>query len=91
MKFFVPHPKYPVKYNKVFRTYYIELFNQPNIITLDYCPWCGVRLPKELTNEFFATLENEYKIETNMGEYKDTSLPDEFRTDVWWKKRGLLT
>ena len=88
MNLFIENTRDPIKYHLVFRTYYID-YNTSNIITMEYCPWCGKKFPKELRDEFFDILEEEYQIETDMGEYKETDLPKEFRTDEWWKKRGL--
>jgi len=35
-------------------------------------------------------LEKEYKIKTDIGEWKERSdIPQEFKSDEWWKKRGL--
>ncbi|WP_342269806.1 DUF6980 family protein [Rickettsia endosymbiont of Orchestes rusci] len=89
MKIFLSESRDPIKYDPVFREYYIEIKGSFNIITMSYCPWCGTKLPKELRNEFFDILD-EYGIETDIGEYiKDKRIPAEFRTDEWWKKRGL--
>jgi len=86
---YTTHPDYPVKYKSEFREYG---FNLPpfNILSLDYCPWCGSKLPKDLRDEWFDTLEQEYDIETNIGEARDRKdIPNEFWSDEWWKKRGL--
>jgi hypothetical protein len=41
-------------------------------------------LPKGLREEFFNILEKEYKIETDIGEYKQrTDIPQEFKSDEW--------
>jgi hypothetical protein len=50
-----------------------------------YCPWCGSKLPSSLNNKMIDVLKNEYSIE----KYEDLRLPSEFKTDEWWKKRGL--
>ena len=89
MSVLISDSREPIKYNKVFREYYIKSFRKYNIIAFEYCPWCGTKLTKALRNEFFDTLENEYHIETDIGEYKNEVLPEEFKTDEWWKKRGL--
>lgn len=61
--------------------------------SLKYCPWCGTKLPEELTEKMEEVLEKEYGItEKNWdapGWNDDTDLPAEFHTDEWWKKRGL--
>jgi hypothetical protein len=53
-----------------------------------FCPWCGTTLPKELDEEWGKILEKEYGIE-DPGWKKPEELPEEFRSDTWWKKRGL--
>jgi hypothetical protein len=54
-----------------------------------YCPWCGSQLAHSLRDEFFDVLKEEFGIETNLEILKDPSLPEEFKSDLWWKKRGL--
>jgi hypothetical protein len=59
-------------------------------LEMDYCPWCGTKLPENLREEWFETLEREYGIETDIGEARDrTDIPQEFWSDEWWKKRSL--
>lgn len=89
MQLLLSNPERPIKYDPVFREYYIEIQSSFNVITMAYCPWCGKSLPKILRREFFDTLD-ELGIETDIGEYtKDERIPAEFRTDEWWIKRGL--
>jgi hypothetical protein len=79
-------------YYPVFREYFIDYKKEygEDIQLVRYCPWCGSKLPKRLRHEWFDTLEKEYKIETDIGEYKErTDIPQEFKSDEWWKKRGL--
>jgi len=41
-------------------------------------------LPSSLREEFFNTLEKEYKIETSIGGYKEREdIPQEFKSDEW--------
>ena len=90
MEIFINDERDPIKYNPVFREYYIDIIASHNIITFSYCPWCGVKLPKILRNDFFNILEKEAKIVINIFEVKDNpKIPEEFKTDEWWKKRGL--
>ena len=49
---------------------------------LNYCPFCGAKLPKELSDEHFEAIHDEN------GKLLDP-IPPEFDTDEWWKKRGL--
>lgn len=90
MTIFLDNPEDPISYNPIFREYYIPLPLQHRIITFCFCPWCGIELPTILRSDFFDTLEKEFGIETNIAECKeDKRIPSEFKTDEWWKKRGL--
>jgi|APCry1669189034_1035192.scaffolds.fasta_scaffold127828_2 hypothetical protein len=53
-----------------------------------YCPWCGATLPKQLSDEWFDILEKEYGI-VDPSDKEREKVPPEFKTDEWWKKRGL--
>ena len=55
---------------------------------IKYCPWCGNKLPKELSEEWWDALEKEYGITDPRNKDKNR-VPAEFWTDEWWKKRGL--
>ncbi|MFI4983866.1 MAG: DUF6980 family protein [Rickettsiales bacterium] len=55
---------------------------------IHYCPWCGSKLPSSLAKKWFEVLKEEYGIEDPPDEDRDR-VPLEFRTDEWWKKRGL--
>jgi len=56
-------------YYPIFREYFIDYKKEygEDIQLVKYCPWCGSKLPKGLRNEWFDTLEKEYKIETDIG------------------------
>ena len=87
MSFFLNEKKVAIAYSAKFREYYIELNNGTDAVQLiNYCPWCGSKLPEVLGNVFFETLEKEYNIEADL-ELKN--IPHEFQSDEWWKKRGL--
>jgi hypothetical protein len=55
---------------------------------MHFCPWYGTKLSKNLSDEWFDILEYEYDIEDTTGQDKD-KIPEEFKTDERWKKRGL--
>jgi hypothetical protein len=56
-----------------------------NELDILYCPWCGTRLPKDLVTE----LTNVIYQELSLSGYEDPLVPQEFKTDMWWKRRGL--
>lgn len=53
---------------------------------MDYCPFCGAKLPERLDDKLTEILQKEYGL-NSWRDYKKA--PKEFHTDEWWKKRGL--
>ena len=89
MKIHIKDKRCKIYYDNLFREFYFKI-DRLHILKLLYCPWCGTKLPKQLRDEFFDILENEYDIETDIFEYKvDLRIPQEFKTDEWWQKREL--
>ena len=89
MTFFLEENKVAVNYSVKDREYSINLKNSHAIQLIKYCPWCGAKLPKELSDEWFKILEKEYGIECPLSNEEKHKIPKEFKTDEWWKKRGL--
>ncbi|CAL7959836.1 conserved hypothetical protein [Alphaproteobacteria bacterium] len=90
MQEFIEDPRDPIRYKPTFREYYIYIHNSNNIITMEYCPWCGKKLPRILRVDYFDVLEREYGLDLALDEIKNNpKIPEEFRTDEWWKNRGL--
>lgn len=79
----------PLNYEPRFRSYHIHL-TPPSIamITIDICPWCGTRLPENLRDQWFDTLE---ELGIDINDYHDgkVEIPKEFHSEEWWCKRGL--
>ena len=74
-----------IVYLKKFREYGIRILNGGSSIkTIQYCPWSGKLLPKSLRDEWFDTLE-----ELGFDDPRDQEIPEEFKTDKWWKDRKL--
>jgi len=80
-----------VSYNEVFREIYLNRSDTRSVISVIwFCPWCGSKFPKRLRDEWFDILKKEHNIETDIGEWrKRKDIPMEFKSDEWWKKRGL--
>ena len=55
---------------------------------MKYCPFCGAKMPKQL---YMSEYENalEEVLGKDFCDIKEEEIPDEFKTDEWWKKRGL--
>jgi len=90
MEQFVNNKRVPVGYLPIYREYYVrDCQSKVVIYTIEYCPWCGKKLPLSLRDEYFAILESEYEIDNDIRAREAGILPAEFETDEWWKKRGL--
>lgn len=58
--------------------------------TISHCPACGTAFPPPLLETWYDLVEHSYGAqEWPINAEKLSRLPPEFRTDEWWKKRGL--
>ena len=79
-----------IYYDSATRSYYLVLHKSPDgtLSPIKFCPWCGSHLPEKLSAKWDEVLLEEYGIEDPI--FKDADkVPEEFKTDEWWKKRGL--
>jgi hypothetical protein len=80
-------------YRKKFREYGVAiprlttymLVNYCDRMIMDFCAFCGKKLPYSLRNEWFDILEEKYGLKYPFGKDKYL-IPKEFITDKWWKK-----
>lgn len=86
---FINDPRVGISYSKVMREYYIDLIDGPAKQCPSYCPFCGTKLPSSLRDEYFDILEKEFNVDDDWDEEQAKRIPEEFKTDEWWKKRGL--
>jgi hypothetical protein len=94
MSYFLQEQKVAIGYSKRFRSYFINLISSKYATqSIYYCPWCGNKLPKALDDEYDEALSIDTSIpldDINLNTYsRDPRIPEEFKTDEWWKKRGL--
>lgn len=76
-----------VCYSPKFNEYGIPIHDGENgsitsYIQIQYCPWCGKKLPDGLREKWFDQLEN-------LGyddPLKDDSIPEKFKSDKWYRK-----
>jgi len=85
MIFFLNEKKVGIQYNNTERLYSINLITSGGLQKIYFCPWCGSKLPKDLTDELSEIVFDEL----NLDGFDDPRLPEEFKSDEWWKKRGL--
>lgn len=50
-------------------------------ITIDFCPWCGKKLPESKRDEWFDKLE-----ELGFNNPFEQDIPKKFKDDTWYKK-----
>lgn len=79
----------PFKYDKILRSYYVECKQRGSDQLLIFCPWCGKKLPELLNEEYFRILYDELLLEPELNVIETPGLPEEFKSDAWWRKRGL--
>ncbi|MFI4983868.1 MAG: DUF6980 family protein [Rickettsiales bacterium] len=79
-----------ISYDLELRRYVLRLANAKNATCqlLFYCPWCGTKLPTSLADKWFEILKVEYGLTDPIFDDAE-KIPKEFKTDEWWKKRGL--
>ena len=73
-----------VYYSSTFNEYGLPIHDGENgmatsYVTINFCPWCGKKLPVSKSDEWFETLEK-------MGyenPFVDENIPEEFKTSEW--------
>ena len=71
----------PITYGARFREYGLAYRDGgTSCQLLQYCPWCGSKLPSSLRDRWFERLE-ELGLEPD-----DPGVPHEMKTDAWWRK-----
>ncbi len=79
---------YERKYGITVPKWYLRRDETAFIYPLDFCPACGTKFPPELGYKRYEVLTKEYGILDNF-EDEQQSIPKEFKTEEWWRKRGL--
>lgn len=75
-------------YSPRYREYGVKIPKSTGGVLMDYCMFCGKKLPFSVSDEWFEILKKEYGLERPLTADKK-KVPQEFLTDEWWKKRGL--
>ncbi len=74
-------PDILIKYEAMFDEYGIIIHDGgTSVIGINFCPWCGAKLPESKRNLWFEELEK-------LG-YKDPwdqNIPEKFKTDAWYR------
>jgi hypothetical protein len=84
MRIVLSGDEYPIAFSPKFREYGLEIMDGgSSYLVLNYCPWCGAKLPDTLRNRWFDELEA-LGIDPNEDE-----VPPEFTDSRWYRDRGL--
>ena len=83
--------KLPIKYHDRYRSFVLAFKTsyggtKKGGIVLGFCPFCGGKFPSDLYEEFYHLTEH---LEDEYGDLDFRKVEREFRSDAWWKKRGL--
>jgi hypothetical protein len=92
MSDFIKDQRIQIGYDPIMRNYFIPLLYKGRVTALQclcYCPWCSKKLPTHLNDTWFEILEKEYNLDDPDSKEQELLVPQEFKTDEWWKKRGL--
>lgn len=74
----------PIGYDPTLREYFVSLANMDAIQTISFCPWCGSKLPRSLRSKWFNRVRR-------LGlEPSDDSIPEEMKSDEWWRNDPKL-
>jgi len=77
-----------IEYNQKIREYAFIIPHSVSYMLLDYCVFCGHKLPHSLRHIWCDILRSEYKIQSIFGRDRD-KIPTDFLTDEWWRQRNL--
>jgi hypothetical protein len=73
-------------------TYLVSREGDINYWGFDFCPFCGKDI-KNKSEYYHKVIKDELGIDTKAEEFDmdklDEILTEEFKSDEWWKKRGL--
>lgn len=73
----------PLRYDSKFREYGIRVFDGgTSVIQIQFCPWCGSKLPLSRRKEWFE------KLEALSIDPDSTEVPTKFQTSEWWQEQG---
>ena len=90
MDYAIQDPRIPIQYSPVSRSYFLPFITMKNVVhPITHCPWCGKEFLKNLYDEYHEILEKEYGLDNYDLDDHPEKIPEEFKSDAWWKKRGL--
>jgi hypothetical protein len=77
-----------LNYSAKYCEYGVKVQKTKRYLLMDYCVFCGKKLPPSLKIIWANTLQQEYGLSDPIDRDKKR-IPQEFLTDDWWKLRGI--
>ena len=78
-------PDVLISYNEIFDEYGLIIKDGgSSVSTIDYCPFCGTKLPESKRDLWFNTLEV-----LGFDDPGDQTIPEDFRSDKWYRFANL--
>jgi uncharacterized protein DUF6980 len=72
-----------IDYGDRFRQYSIPYCGDSSIQGIEYCPWCGAKLPESLRAVWVSRIQS-------LGyEVLDPEIPARYRSGAWWREEAL--
>lgn len=72
-----------IDYNSKFDEYGIIIHDSgSSVLTIDFCPWCGSKLPESRRDEWFDELEK-----IGITDPQEQTIPTKFITDEWYRNK----
>lgn len=79
------NPDILIYYSSKFDEYGIIIHDGgASLIEIQYCPWCGRRFRESKRDEWFEELEK-----LGFGDFDEEEIPEEYRSDQWWRNKNL--
>ena len=73
----------PISYTEKFDEYGLKIFDGgSSSILIDFCPFCGKKLPKSKRDEWFDEIEK-----LGIDPWKD-EVPEKYQTDKWFTENA---
>jgi len=92
----IENPDCPLRYLSYKREYVITVprsYLKKNEVSMSYainnCPCCGKAFPQSLSDEWYDIVEEKFGITDFFDKKQLKKITKDFKTDEWWKKRGL--
>jgi hypothetical protein len=87
MSFHLQRNEVAINYKSYLREYSIDYRQKTSVQQIEFCPWCGMKLPEILLEQWQNELDD-LQLFDPFGDDR-TKVPAEFWTEEWWIKRGL--